>query len=280
MGQLLIAVLVAAGMASAAARDGQPATPSPGPAYAVGPNDTLAIKVFDEPSLSGAFRVDADGSITYPLIGRVDVGGKTVRDVEQHLTALLADGYLRRPQVSVEISEYRSRSIFVMGEVRSPGKYAIEGEVTLLEVLAKAGSVTPTAGNEVLVRRMKDGRGGVDPALPQAEGSVEVLRVDLDDLRTGRAGLSLLLQDGDTIIVEPAPRFYISGFVRSPGNYVLQPRMTVQQAIAIAGGLSERGSDRGIKIQRTENGKLVERDASLTDFVQPNDTIRIRQRRL
>jgi polysaccharide export outer membrane protein len=280
MWHLLFTLVVVAGLHAPAGQGSQPAGGTAGPAYAVGPNDTLAVKVFDEPALSGAFRVDADGSITYPLIGRVDVGGKTVREVEEHLTKLLGDGFLRRPQVSVEIAEYRSRSIFVIGEVRSPGKYAIEGEVTLLEVLANAGSVTPTAGNEVLVRRMTDGRAGANPALPQAEGSVEVLKVDLEDLRTGRAGLSLLLQDGDTIIVQPAPRFYISGFVRNPGNYVLQPRMTVQQAIAVAGGLTERGSDRGIKIQRTENGKTVERDAQLTDFVQPDDTIRIRQRRL
>jgi polysaccharide export outer membrane protein len=268
MWHLLLALVAVAGVQAPVGQGSQPAAGSTAPAYAVGPNDTLSVKVFDEPSLSGAFRIDADGSITFPLVGRVQVGGKTVREVEQHLTALLADGYLRRPQVSVEIAEYRSRSIFVMGEVRSPGKYAIEGEVTLLEVLAKAGSVTPTAGNEVLVRRAT------------ASDGVEVLRVALDDLRTGKAGLELLLQDGDTIIVEPAPRFYISGFVRNPGNYVLQPGMTVQQAIAVAGGLTERGSDRGIKIQRTEKGRQVERDARLTDLVQPNDTVHIRQRRL
>ena len=255
-----------------------PGGQAPGGGYAVGPNDTLAIKVFDEPSLSGAFRVDADGSITYPLIGRVAVGGRTVREIETHLTQLLADGFLRRPQVSVEIAEYRSRRIFVLGEVRSPGRYAIDGEATLLEVLAQAGSLTPTAGQEILVRRMKDAQAAGEPALPDAAGSVEVMRVNIEDLRDGKSTFDLPLQDGDTIIVEPAPRFYISGFVRNPGFYVLQPNMTVQQAIAVAGGLAERGSDRGIKIQRTENGRLVELDARLTDMVRPNDTIRIRQR--
>lgn len=251
--------------------------------YAVGPADTLVVKVFDEPALSGAFRVDADGSITYPLVGRVVVAAQTVRDIEVLLARLLADGFLRRPQVSVEIGEYRSRSIVVMGEVRSPGRYAIEGEATLLEVLAKAGSLTPEAGTEILVRRTKDaaqGQGSVAPAPPDVEAGVEVLRVDLEDLRTGKTAFNLPLQDGDTVIVEPAPRFYISGFVRNPGFYVLRPNMTVQQAIAVAGGLTERGSDRGIKIQRSENGQPVERGAKLTDLVLPNDTIRIRQRYL
>jgi polysaccharide biosynthesis/export protein len=252
---------------------GAPAAPS----YTIGANDTLAIKVFDEPALSGTFRVDADGSITYPLLGRVAVAGATVRAIEQRLTTLLADGYLRRPQVAVEVVEYRSRSLYIMGEVRMPGKYAIEGDVTLLEVLAKAGSLTPTAGSEILIRRMAD-TDATQPALPDAQGSIEVMRVNLDDLKTGVASFNLALQDGDTIIVEPAPRFYISGFVRNPGYYVLQPKMTVQQAIAVAGGLTERGSNRGIKVQRIENGKPVERDIKLTDSVQPNDTIRVRQR--
>jgi polysaccharide export outer membrane protein len=279
MWQVLLTAVALAAWQDAA----RPAVPTPvaqPAAYVVGPNDALAIKVFDEPPLSGLFRVDADGSITFPLVGRVEVAGRTVREIEARLTRLLADGFLRRPQVSVEIGEYRSRRIVVMGEVRAPGQYAIEGDVTLLEVLAKAGSLTPTAGSEVLVRRAKESAPPSAEAGPDGAGGVEVLRVSLEDLRTGKSGLDVLLRDGDTIIVEPAPRFYISGFVRSPGFYVLQPRMTVQQAIAVAGGLTERGSDRGIKIQRVEQGTSIERDARLTDLVQPNDTVKIRQRRL
>lgn len=268
----LLSTLAAVALVLAGPQAGPPV-----PGYAIGEHDTLAVKVFDEPALSGTFRVDGDGTITYPLLGRVAVAGLTVRAVEQRLTSLLADGYLRRPQVAVEVVEYRSRSLFIMGEVRMPGKYAIEGDVTLLEVLAKAGSLTPTAGSEILIRRMKEAGAG-QPALPEAQDSIEVMRVNLDDLKTGVAAVNITLQDGDTIIVEPAPRFYISGFVRNPGYYVLQPKMTVQQAIAVAGGLTERGSNRGLKVQRTENGKPVERDIKLTDPVQPNDTIRVRQR--
>ncbi len=257
----------------------EPQAVSAASGYPVGPSDTLLIKVFDEPSLSGTFRVDADGSITFPLVGRIEVGRKTVRVIEQQITKLLADGYLRRPLVSVEITEYRSRSIFIMGEVRAPGKYAIEGEVTLLEVLAKAGSFTPTAGNDILVRRMKDAAAAPgQPAMPGSDDTVDVMRVKVDELTTGKAAFNLVLQDGDTIIVEQAARFYISGFVRNPGFYVLQPNMTVQQAIAVAGGLTERGSDRGIKIQRSAGDKQVEVEAKPGDAVRPNDTIRIRQR--
>ena len=89
---------------------------------------------------------------------------------------------------------------------------------------------------------------------------------------------NLLLQDSDTIIVPPAERFYVTGFVRTPGSFVLRPGMTVRQAIAEAGGISERGSTRGIKIIRKEKDKEVEIDADMADLIRPNDTIRIRQR--
>ncbi len=256
-----------------------PAPPQASLSYIIGPSDVLGIKVFDEPTLSGPYNVDSDGSITFPFVGRVEVGGKTVRDIEALLTKLLADGYVRRPQVSVEISQYRSRSIFVLGEVRAPGKYSIEGQVTLLEVIAKAGSLTATAGNAIIVQRYKDGLPTVlAPALPGDERAAEVMRVSMDDLREGRITANLLLQDGDTIFVPQADKFYVTGFVKSPGSFVLVPNMTVQQAIAVAGGLTERGSTRGIKIIRRVGNKDVEVDAKMSDLVKPNDTIKIRQR--
>lgn len=263
----------------------QPPAPQPpsGPpadsAYRVGPQDVLRITVFDEPSLSGSFRVDADGSISYPMLGRMEVAGRTVREIEADLTKALLEGYLRRPQVSVEIEQYRSRSIFIMGEVRNPGKYPLAGEVTLLEVLALAGSFTPTASREIVVLRSKDpAQGGQAPALPDDASTAEILRVDREDLQAGRATANLVLQDGDTIFVPVAERFYITGHVRTPGSYVLERGMTVQQAIAVAGGLTERGSNRRIRIRRLVDGKYREISVGLTDLVQPGDTIIVPQR--
>jgi len=249
--------------------------------YIIGPSDVLGIKVFDEPSLSGPYNVDSDGSITFPLVGRVEVKGTTVRDVEALLTKLLTGDYFRRPQVSVEIAQYRSRSIFVLGEVRTPGKYSIEGQVTLLEVIAKAGSLTPTAGNVIIVQRYKDGLPTVlAPALPGDERAAEVMRVSMDDLREGRITANLLLRDGDTLFIPQADKFYVTGFIKSPGAFVLVPNMTVRQAIAVAGGLTERGSTRGMKVIRRVGGKEIEVSVSMSDLVKPNDTIRIRQRLL
>jgi polysaccharide export outer membrane protein len=257
-----------------------PAAPTNNPSYVVGPTDVLGIKVFDEPALSSNYQVDSDGSITFALIGRVMVGGKTVREVEAILTKALAGDYLRRPQVSVEIAQYRSRSIYVLGEVRTPGKYSIEDQVTLLEVIAKAGSLTNAAGNTITVRRQKDSNAPVTgPVPPGSDAGVEIMRINYDDLKEGRFNANITLQDGDTLFVPQAERFYVTGFVKTPGVFNLVPNMSVQQAIAQAGGLTERGSSRGIKILRKgKDGKDVEIEAKLTDLVQPNDTIIIRQR--
>lgn len=283
---LLAGQVAAAGQASkpAIAPTAAPQTSSPsqfGVTYQIGATDVLGIKVFGEEALSNKYTVDSDGSITFPLLGRIQVAGKTTREIEEHVTKLLEDGFVNRPQVSVEIASYRSRSIYVIGEVRNPGRYTIEGPMTLLEVIGEAGSTTPAASNTIIVQRYKEGMAAAvaAPAMPGDEKSAEVMRVSLEDLRAGRLSANILLQDSDTIIVPPAERYYVSGFVKQPGSFVLRPGMTVRQAITEAGGISERGSARGIKIVRKDkNGKEIELDADMSTLVLPNDTIKIRQR--
>lgn len=279
--QLLSLLCVIVALAPAVLARQAVAVPQASPTYLVGPNDVLAIKVLDEPSLSGDFNVDSDGTITFPYLQRVKVVGLTLREVETLIAGGLRDGYVRRAEVSAEIKTYRSRSIYVMGEVKAPGKYNIDGPVTLLELIARAGSFTTTAGPQLIVQRYKDGIAAAvatAPAQPGSTDSAELLRVNIEDLKQGRFTANFLLQDSDTIIVPAADRFYVTGFVKTPGAFVLRPNMTVQQAIAEAGGLTERGSTRGIKINRTVNGKDVEISAKMSDRVQANDTIKIRQR--
>jgi len=281
---MLLHLLVATVLAVQAAAVAPAPPPAPAQpdinAYVVGATDVLTIRVFDEPTLGCECTVDTDGSITFPLVGRVEVGGKTLRETETILTTLLRKDYVRRAQVSVEIKSYRSRSIFVLGEVRTPGKYSIGDQVTLLEVIANAGSLTPNAGNTIIVQRQKDPRAPVTgPALPTENTGVEIMRISYDDLREGRLRSNIVLQDGDTLFVPEAERFFVTGFVRTPGVYVLKQNMTVQQAIAQAGGLSERGTFRRLKILRKDkDGREVEMDAKTTDIVRPNDTIKVSQR--
>lgn len=241
------------------------------PDYVIGAQDQLSVTVFEEPDLTGKYRVDNDGSFSFPLLDRIRAAGRTINDVQTELTTKLANGFLRNPQVRVEVDQYKSRSIFVGGEVRAPGKIMMNSNtMTLLEALAQAGSPTSNASNDVTVTRRAQG------SLPNTDPTV--IRISRRDLETGRAGHDFVLQDGDIIHVAPALRFYIAGQVRSPGFYVLEPGLTVQQAIALAGGLTDRGSDRGMTATRIVNGKVFDAPVKLDDKVLANDTLNVRQR--
>lgn len=249
--------------------------------YVIGPSDVITVKVFNEEGLSGKYTVDTDGTITMPLISRAPVAGKTTRQIEEDLTKALQPEWLKNAQVSVEIADYRSRSIYVLGEVRQPGRYEMKGPMTLLEVIANAGSTTASASNMIVVQRYKDGLAAAVSA-PASTGDArwaEVQRINLEELREGKLSANLLLQDSDMIIIPAAERYYVSGMVKTPGSYVLRAGMTVRQAIAEAGGLTERGSYRRLKvIRKDKNGREVETSIDLSDPVKPNDVIKVAQR--
>jgi polysaccharide export outer membrane protein len=234
--------------------------------YRIGPADLLLVTVTDEAELTGKFLVDSDGMFSYPYLNRVRAAGMTSSELQQRLTSLLQAGYLRNPQVRVQIDSFRSQSVMVIGEVRQPGKIPMtSSSMTLLEALVLAGSATVQASNEIIVRhRGVDGKESED------------VRVNRKELELGRNDIAL--RDGDIINVPSAEHFYMEGFVRTPGYYVLDPGMTVQQAIALAGGLNDRGSDRDIKAIRLVKGKMAEVSVRLDDKVQSNDTIRVRAR--
>jgi polysaccharide export outer membrane protein len=236
--------------------------------YMIGPQDLLKITVFDEAELTNSYRVDGDGFITFPYIGRVMASGMTLQELQDRIRTLLSAGFIRNPQVRAEIGEFKSQSVLVSGEVRQPGKITMTGAMTLLEALAAAGSATPSASSELTIAH---------PKRPGDTGDSEVVRVNWKDLQLGK-GTDVGLQDGDLINVPKAQTFFITGQVRNGGPYVLEPGTTIQQAIAMAGGLSERGSDRGITATRLVNGKSTDVKVTLEDRVQPNDTITIRNR--
>jgi polysaccharide export outer membrane protein len=246
--------------------------------YVVGPADLLRIHVLGEPQLSGVYRVENDGQFNYPFVGRVKAGGLTVAGVAQALKAGLANGYLRDPQVTVEVEQFRSQSVFVIGEVRTPGKYVLTGSVTLLDALAQAGSTTQSAGAEVLILHPRATASG-QPTLP-GQGDADIERVSLREIEDGKLSRNVSIRDGDTIFVPKIDRFFVIGQVRNAGSYPLERNMTVLQAISTAGGISERGSNRRLKIIRIVNNKRKEFDAKPTDIVKPGDTIVVPQRLL
>jgi len=255
---------------------GQTSSPAAKPinpnSYRVGLQDEVKVTVFDEPDLSTMYRVDADGSISFPLIGRVQAAGTTLSELQQRITTMLAAGYIRNPQVRVEVNQYKSQFVYVIGEVRAPGKITMTGTtMTLLEALALAGSPTSSASNEVIV--VHPIRPNAASALPATDIEGARISVNRKDLELGKAGQDVVLQDGDIINVPSAQHFYITGMIRNPGTFVLDPGMSIQQAIALAGGLNERGSDRRLKISRLVNGKLTEVSVNLEDKIQPGDTL-------
>jgi polysaccharide biosynthesis/export protein len=254
-----------------------PAPPKHDINYVVGPADILRVTVFNEPQLSGHFRIENDGTFNYPFLGRVKVSGLTVAAVAAAVRQGLAAGYLRDPQITVEVVEFRSQSVFVMGEVRTPGKYVLSGSVTLLDALSQAGSITGAAGADVLILHPK--QMATAPTLP-GQGDAEIEHVSLREIEEGKLSQNVAIRDGDTIFVPKADRFYVIGMVRNAGSYALERNMTVLQAISTAGGISERGSNRRLKIVRIVDNKRKEIDAKPTDIVQPGDTIVVPQRLL
>jgi polysaccharide export outer membrane protein len=213
------------------------------------------------------------------MLGRVAVGGMRVRQVEQMLKTKLEDGYIKRAQVVVDVEQFRSRSIFVVGEVRAPGKYPMTAQMSLIEALAAAGSTTAAASSEVMILRPRDAGGG-QALTPEQVDQSSVTRVNLADLQLGRLSQNVTLVEGDTIFVPKAEKFFITGQVRSPGAYTYERGLTVLQAISLAGGLTEKGSSRRIKVIRAVKGKKTQQGIDLADAIQPGDTLVIPQRLL
>jgi polysaccharide export outer membrane protein len=251
--------------------EGQPKTdaPAPGEGYVIGPQDNLSIIVSDETELTGKYRVDTDGTISMPYLSRVPLAGLSLQEAQDKITAMLKAGYIRNPQVRIEVDQFKARSVLMTGEVRVQGKVTLPGStMSLLEALALAGSATANASNEVLI---------MHPPKP-GEKAPEPIVVNRKDLELGKVGRDITLQDGDIVNIPVAKRFYISGFIKNPGSFVLDTGTTVGQAIILAGGLNDRGSDRRLSIIRVVSGKTVEIPVKMEDTVLPSDEIKVKSR--
>jgi polysaccharide export outer membrane protein len=286
-GAAMAAVLLAAAMTFATSAPGE---------YLIGPKDILKVTVYGHEDLTQQVLVQSDGSFIFPLIGRVSGGDMTVKELERKLGELLARGYIRDPQVTVEVQEYRSKIVYVVGEVQKPGTYPLEGATGLVAILAKAGPMTQNAAAEVLVVRPPAGSEIAGPLLPNLEGSPDasagggaeaapsapagalVIRVNIRDLQAGALAKNVLLRPNDTIFVPQAPKIFVSGEVRNPGAYAFFPDITARQLISLAGGLTQYGSDGRLRIVRTAGGKSEEGKIRLDDPIGPGDTLVVRRK--
>src|SRR3954447_12578238 len=275
----LIAVIASTGILGAVApaiqeRPSQPSVTD----YVVGPQDVLTITSYDQADLSGKFTLEADGTFTYPLIGRVNAGGLTLHALEDLLKKRLKDdGFFKNPQITVSVETYKSQKIFVVGEVRTPGSYPLSGDMNLVEAIARAGSTLPTASGEAIVVHPAQGASG--PTLPNQDAAAKTERIDLRAMQNGAFTGAVVLRDGDTIFVPRAESVYVFGQVKNPGAYPLQQKSTtVLQALSLAGGVTDRGSTGRIKIARIINGEKRELHVKLTDMVRAGDTLVVPER--
>lgn len=272
---LLPALIVASALPAIAAPDGLAE-------YIVGPNDVLAITVFDQPQLTGKYVVQADGTLMFPLVGRVKAGGLSMQQVEEDVrTRLASGGFLTQPQVGVSVDQYRSQQVFVMGEVRQPGNLQFTGSMNLIEALARAGAPTERADAQAVIVRSNKAGGVPDLAtLERARTGAdsEVIRVDLQQLQAGELTQNVALRSGDTVFVPRARTVFVSGQVRAAGEFTIRKGMTVRQVLALAGGVTDRGSTRRIQIIRHTGDTDATIDADLQDTVEAGDTVVVRDR--
>jgi len=233
----------------------------------LGPSDVLKISVYGNPDLSLETRVSQTGSITFPLVGEVKVGGLAIAAAEKKIAGLLVSGgFVLKPQVNILVTSQNSQLVSVLGQVAKPGRYPIDGKHSLIDILALAGGVMPDGGDTVLLIRNRNGH-----------SKKEVVNL-VDMVRSGDLKMDLDLKTDDVVFVERAPKFYIYGEVQKPGSYRLEPNMTVQQVLSVGGGLTARGTERGMRIKRRDaDGKVHEFKAKEEDLVQTNDVIQVQE---
>lgn len=262
--------------------------------YEIGPRDVVHLVVIGQDNLTGDFAVDPDGMLTLPLLGKVKAADLTPQELERKLTTLLADGYLRRPQVSLSIKEYQSQRVFVTGEVTRPGPYPLKADRTLLALLGDIGGPGPNAGHEVVIYRAASASEPAPVSLPSeiptdadtpltpAAASSEFIRVSLKRLQAGEMEQNVELRAGDTVYFPPARQVYVSGQVARPGPYKFQEGMTVLQVLTLAGGVTPRGAAGRARIVRSvkedSEEKRKELKARMEDLVEPDDTIVVPER--
>lgn len=254
-------ILLVAGMTAIAA------SAAPAKGYLMGPGDSVKITVYQNPDMATETRISEVGSVTFPLLGPVEIGGLTPAQAEIRIAALLkSGGFVPRAQVTVLVTQFRSRQVSVLGQVNRPGRFAIEEpSVRLTDVLAMAGGIGPAGAESVTVIRSGD-----------SEQRIEIDLLGLFDAPAQAKNVEI--GNGDTVFVPRIPVFYIYGEVQRPGAYRLERRMTVMQAISLASGLTPRGSEKGLRItRRAANGSSKSASAGVEDVIVQDDVIYVKE---
>ena len=235
--------------------------------YPLGPGDVLRVQVFQNPDLTTETRVSESGVITYPLIGNIEVGGLPVTDAEKKIAAALKNGgFVRQPQVNIVVLQMRGNQVSVLGQVNRPGRFPLETVSRVSDMLAMAGGATITGDDSAIVIGLRDGK--------PFRKVIDIPALYLNE----RSNEDIILTGGDIIYVHRAPVFYIYGEAQRPGAYRIERGMTIMQALAQGGGHTVRGSEWRLRLHRKNADGVVEKlSPEMTDTVQPNDIIYVRE---
>jgi polysaccharide export outer membrane protein len=235
--------------------------------YPLGPGDILRIQVFQNPDLTTETRVSESGSITFPLIGGVEVGGLSVASAEKKLaSALKKGGFIKQPEVTIVLLQMRGNQVSVLGQVNRPGRFPLETLSRVSDMLAAAGGTTALGDDFAIVTGIRNGQ--------PFRKVIDIPALYLDE----RSEEDIILAGGDTIYVHRAPVFYIYGEAQRPGAYRIERGMTVMQALAQGGGPTPRGSEWWLRLHRRNAEGIVEKiSPEMTDAIQPNDILYVRE---
>ena len=259
---ILFSALIAATPAHSQSRDASRSN------EALGAGDSVRVTVFQNPDLTTDARVSPRGTIVFPLVGEIELGGLTPAQAGNRIAdQLRRGGFMVKPQVAVSILQVRSRQVHVLGQLQRPGSYVLEDTgARLTDILTLAGGINGAGADTVTVLTHRDGK-------------AQTWAINLPAIfRGGDGATNIQIENGDTIFVERAPVFYIYGEVQRAGAYRLEPNMIVMQALALGGGLTLRATERGIGVhRRMPNGKFMKLEAKLTDPVQAEDIVFVRE---
>jgi polysaccharide export outer membrane protein len=261
----------------------------PDEAYEIAPKDVLLIVVRGQERMTGNFTVDDEGVLNFPALGRVQAAGLTAGALERRLKTLLLDGYLKRPEITVAVREYKSQRVFVTGPIPRPGYYVLKGDRRILGLLNNLGDLG-VVGHEIVVTRQPSQTGqpiydlteiptdaeAVPPPIADTSETQE-LRLSLAKIRAGEPDHNIVLRAGDKVVLSQPAHVYVNGQVERPGGYRYREGLTVYEALNLAGGITGKGSKK-VKLIRVIDGVRKEFKIGMMDPVLPEDTIVVPQR--
>jgi polysaccharide biosynthesis/export protein len=237
----------------------------------IGPGDLLQVDVMETPEMEQQVRVTDGGAVSLAYIGSVEVGGLTPTDAAATIQKALIDKkVMRQPQVTVRVQEYATQDVSILGQVRTPGTYAITTPQTILKVLSLAGGLTETADRNVTVKRSK---------------SAEQVRYYVSNDAEQALSDLIMVYPGDTILVSRASMVYVMGDVNRPGGYAIatnDERLSVLQVIAMAGSANKTAVQSHVRlIRNTEHGQIelpvhldaIQKGKQADIFLQANDIL-------